>query len=360
MERKLNILFLPENIASIPALTASSLNKKENIVAKCLSRIEHKYQQQNDTLVFLPKIYPKNNPFKWFYSKWQYRKQLKKWIYWADVLHYSFTTGLPNGADLKWARKLKKPIIIEWVGSDIRNPDFLKKINPYYKDVFENGYEYAHVESQERSLKIQKLFAKYKAVPVFFPEMKLYINQSLFEKSYLLYQRINIKSFIPEYPSVSNRRPVIVHSPSAKIAKGTNILLPIIEFLKKDFDFEFILLHDLERERVLETLKSADIFIDQLILGNYGMASIEAMSFGKPVMCYLMPEIFEAGLSADCPIINANPDNFKDQLIRLITDAELRNKTGRKSRQFAEKYHDVEKISAQLLNIYKTALENSH
>lgn len=357
MGKKLHILFLPENIASMPALTASSLNKNENVIAKCLSRTVHKYQQKNETLIFLPEIPSKNYLFKWILAKWKYRRVLKKWICWADILHYTFTTGLPNGQDLKWAKKLNKPIVIEWVGSDIRNPDLLKKINPYYKKAFENGYEYARVESCEQSQKNQKLFAKNNAVPVFSPEMKLFIDSSLFKNSYLIFQRININSFIPHYPSLENKRPMIVHSPSAKIAKGTNVLLPVIESLKKDFEFEFILLHDLPREKVLETLKNADIFIDQLILGNYGMASIEAMSFGKPVMCYIMPEVFECGLPQECPIVNANPDNLKKQLIRLITDARFRNETGKMSRAFVEKYHDVEKISKQLLSIYKSISE---
>lgn len=360
MERKLNILFLPENIASIPALTAFYLNTKENLTVKCLSRSTHKYQLQNETFILLPQISTKKNFIKWLYYKWKYRKELKKWIAWANVLHYTFTTGLSSGIDLKWARKQNKIIIIEWVGSDIRNPDILKKINPYYKKVFENGYEYAHVESQKNSLKNQRLFAKYKAIPLLFPEMKLFVDESLFKKTYLVFQRINLDAFTPHYPSVNNTRPLIVHSPSAKIAKGTNILLPIIESLKEEFDFKFVLLHDISREKVLETLENADIFIDQLILGNYGMASIEAMSFGKPVMCYLMPELFEAGLPEECPIINTNAENLKVQLIRLITDAKLRHETGIKSRKFVEKFHDVQKISNQLLSIYKAECEKNN
>ena len=74
------------------------------------------------------------------------------------------------------------------------------------------------------------------------------------------------------------------------------------------------------RAEALEIMQKADIFIDQLILGSYGMSSIEAMSFGKPVMTYIMPKVFEAGLPNECPIVNTNPTNLEGNLIALITE----------------------------------------
>jgi glycosyltransferase involved in cell wall biosynthesis len=69
-----------------------------------------------------------------------------------------------------------------------------------------------------------------------------------------------------------------------------------------------------------------------------------------------MKEVFEGGLSADCPIINTNPDNLKEQLIKLIENPQLRHDIGKQSRAFAEKYFDVEIIAPQLVNIYKEVL----
>ena len=69
---------------------------------------------------------------------------------------------------------------------------------------------------------------------------------------------------------------------------------------------------------------------------------------------------FEGGLSEECPIVNTNPDNLKEQLIKLITNPQLRHNIGIKSRAFAEKFHDVNKISGQLLEIYKLELEKMH
>jgi glycosyltransferase involved in cell wall biosynthesis len=82
---------------------------------------------------------------------------------------------------------------------------------------------------------------------------------------------------------------------------------------------------------------------------------MEAMAMGKPVMCYIMKEVFEAGLPVECPVINTNPDNLKEQLIKLISNAQLRHDIGKQSRAFAEDYFDIEKIANYLADVYKSA-----
>jgi glycosyltransferase involved in cell wall biosynthesis len=348
----MNILFLPQNIASMPAITADSLNKIKNIQAKCLTQSPHKYQQNSKNIIVIAGS--KRSPLKWLWNKFNFKKTAKKWIDWADVVHYTWSPLYSDAKDVKYAAEKGKKIFVEWVGSDIRNPDYLKSINSYYKFAFENGYEYANLESKDHSFENQNLFAKYGVIPLLTPELSLFVNKSIFRKTYLLNQRVDVTNFKPIYPVENNSRPLIIHSPTAKVCKGSNLILPIIEELKKEYQFDFVLLHNISREEVLEIMQKADIFLDQIILGSYGMAAMEAMSFGKPVMCYIMPEVFEAGLSKECPIVNTNPDNLKEELIKLITNPQLRHDIGIKSRKFVEKFHDVEKVSSLLLSIYKT------
>ncbi|MEP6927688.1 MAG: glycosyltransferase [Ginsengibacter sp.] len=354
----MNILFLPTNIASVPSITATALNKLEGINARNIIEKNHKYQTTNKTTVVLAqRYYNRFHPLKWLNSRWEYGKELKKWIEWADVLHYVCGPAFSNGVDLKWATAKNKTIIIEWVGSDIRDPEILFKINPYYSKVFNNGYEYKKLEETNNKKEVQKMFAKAKAIVNISPEISLFLDKRLFPEYNILYQRLNLKNFLPQYPSINNLKPLIIHSPSAKNAKGTNLIMPIIEELKKEFNFEFVLLHNMRREKVLEIMHNADIFLDQIICGGYGMATTEAMAFGKPVMCYIMPELFDAGLPKEFPVVNTNPDNLKEQLIKLITSPQLRHDIGKQSRLYAEKYFDASTIALQLVEIYKEALE---
>lgn len=356
----MKILFLPENIASMPAITAEILNKNESIEAVCITNTIHKYQTITPGIIHLHKRFPNNKilskALQFIWRRTVYKRQIKKWIKWADVLHYVWSAALKNGEDLAYAEKLNKPIFIEWVGSDIRNPDFLNTINPFYKKAYNNGYEYAAHESKNKSEENQKLFSKYNAIPLLSPEMSLFVNRDLFSEVKLLYQRINLKSFVPQFPSIHNNRPLVIHSPSAKIAKGSNYIIPIIEELQKEHTFDFIMLNNMPRSEVLDIMQKADIFIDQIIGGSYGMATMEAMSYGKPVMCYIMPEVFDAGLSRNCPIVNTNPDNLKEKLIELLQNPHLRHDLGKKSRAFAEEFHDADKIAKELVLLYETAL----
>jgi glycosyltransferase involved in cell wall biosynthesis len=354
----MNILFLPNNIASLPSITANAINKIEGVEAKSLVYSIHKYQTVNQETIILPnRFISLKNPFKWLYAQWDFTRQLKKWIKWADVFHYTWGPACKNGKDLKWIKKMKKPVFIEWVGSDIRDSEFLSGINPYYKQAFKNGYEYSLLESGQHKKNVEQHFYNVGAMPMCWPEMSLYLNTKLFPKYLPLMQRINIKEFSPEFPSIQNLRPLIVHSPSAKITKGSNIIIAEVEALKSELEFDFVLLHNKSREEVLAMMKKADIFIDQIIIGSHGMATLEAFAFGKPVMCYLIPQVFERGLPGECPIINTNPDNLREQLVKLITSPQMRYDIGRKSREYVEKYHDAEKISKQLLKTYSEALE---
>ena len=342
------------------AITAEALNNREGIKAICLTTAIHKYQAANATTVVLPnKFVSRKNPFKWFSAQRHFKRELKKWIKWADILQYTWEPAYKDGRDLRWAKEMNKPIFIEWVGSDIRDSDLLSAINPYYKHAFDNGYECRTIENGEHKKMTEQNFHAVGAIPTLCAEMSMYLNKTLFSFYIPLMQRINVKAFSPQFPAPENSKPLIVHSPSAKITKGSNFIIAAVEELKKNFDFEFVLLHDMKREDVLKIIRKADIFLDQIIIGGYGMAAMEAMAYGKPVMCYLLPQVFESGLPQECPIVNTNPDNLKEQLIKLITDAQLRQSTGMMSRAYVEKYHDAEKISDQLLKIYTQALEKN-
>lgn len=342
------------------AITAGALNNREGVKAICLTTSVHKYQAVNKTTIVLPNKYvSRKNPLKWFNAQRIFKKELMKWIEWADILHYTWEPAYKDGRDLRWAKKMNKPIFIEWLGSDIRDAGFLSAINPYYKQAFKNGYESRDMENGELKKMTEENFYAIGAIPTVCPEMSMYLNKKLFSSYISLMQRINVKAFSPQFPSPENNKPLIVHSPSAKITKGSNFVLAAIEELKKDFDFEFVLLHDMKREEVLKIMQKADIFLDQIIIGGYGMAAMEAMAFGKPVMCHLLPQVFEAGLPQECPIVNTNPGNLKEQLKKLITNPHLRQRIGEESRAYVEKYHDAEKISDQLLEVYTRALDTN-
>jgi glycosyltransferase involved in cell wall biosynthesis len=355
MGSTLKVLII-NNVASMQAITANALNKIDQVEATNIAFGSHKYISSFPCSIELKSINKKDNIFLYLYYKIVSIFKVYQYIKKSSIVHYVWTPILPFSLDLYFCKFLNKKIFVEFVGSEIRKPHFLSSINKYYKKVFNAEYEYYELEKNNEIEKVQKIYSQFNATPTVCPEISLFINKNLFSKSYSYMQRINSGDFLPNYPSKNKTKPLIIHSPSAKIAKGSNYIIPIIEELKSEYDFDFKLLHNISRMEVLEIMKDADIFLDQIILGSYGLASCEAMAFGKPVMCYIMPEVFEAGLSINCPIINSNPDNLKENLIKLITNPELRHQIGIESRKFIEKYHNADTIAKELVELYKKEL----
>jgi len=134
--------------------------------------------------------------------------------------------------------------------------------------------------------------------------------------------------------------------------KGTDYIEQAVDRLKKKYDFEFILIHKLSYQKARDIYSKADIIVDQLMLGAHGLFAVEGMALGKPVICYIREDLRKK-YPADLPLISAHPDNIYQVLGKLLRDPKLRRRIGKKGRVYAEKYHDAEKISQELIDLYE-------
>lgn len=79
----------------------------------------------------------------------------------------------------------------------------------------------------------------------------------------------------------------IVHAPSHRYNKGTDIILPAIERLKARFDFEFVLVEGLPQDECRKVKWTCDLCVDRI--GNrggtgYGISSLEMFAAGIPCL----------------------------------------------------------------------------
>lgn len=334
----------------MPSVTAEAMNKLPGVKAICISIGENKYSTYFNNTVTL-KINSSNSIYK-IISKIKILLILFKYILWADVIHWTWRSVLPYNIDLRLIKFFKKKAFIEWVGSDIRVPEVLMNINETYKFAFYNGYEYANGENKIDSYKTQNIFFKYNFIPILVPEMKLYLKPHLFSKIYDIQYRIFTSLIKPQFPSKETEIIKIIHSPSARIAKGSNYIEETINVLKLKYNIDYIELHNLPHSEVLSIIQSADIFIDQIVLGSYAMAAMEAMCYGKPVIAYILPVLLENGINKECPIVNVTHLTLESELEKLICNPELRYKLGKESRDYVEKYHDADILVKELYSIY--------
>jgi glycosyltransferase involved in cell wall biosynthesis len=265
-----------------------------------------------------------------------------KSLFHYDVFHFHFGYSLlPYNLDLGILKLFRKKTFMEYHGSDIRRKSVFRN-NRYYIDEF--------ALSDEISYKKQKRISRHIS-GIIVHDSELAENLFYFKtKTYQIPLRLDLQHFIPVYPDIAVKTLMIVHSPSNSAIKGTAIIVEAIKTLQRKYNFDFKLLSNLTNSEVMKVFQQADIVIDQLIIGSYGMVSIEAMAFGKPVICYLRETLFREDQIP--PICNANIHNIEQKLEELITKPALRKELGFLGRKFVEQYHDSEIIASKAMKIY--------
>ncbi|MBL7915294.1 MAG: glycosyltransferase [Bacteroidia bacterium] len=350
----MKVLHLPTNIASMPAITVKALNQAGH-EAKGLI-LDSTIMQSSDGMEVYN--FKKGSLTKYVtIAKWYARfYELAKW---ADVIHWcgSFSNPLLS-ITLPVIKRLHKPAVVEFVGSDIRNPEIEFADNPYYKAVFNNGYEYPY-ESAENSKSTQLKFARAGFDVIAMPGMGQYIDKNIFPNPYKVFQRIDTSKFEFSPPKSENKRPLIVHAPTAPVGKGTIYIEKAIENLRKNHNFDFVLIKNMKHNEALENIKKCDLYIDQLISGNYGMAAMEAMAFGKPVISFMKDSVLINEFPNDCPIINANPSNIESVIQTILSNKSILIETGVKSRNYILKYHEINNVIPILLDTYSNIIREN-
>jgi hypothetical protein len=152
-------------------------------------------------------------------------------------------------------------------------------------------------------------------------------------------------------PPAERGRPVVLHAPSDRRRKGTEHVIAACEGLDVELDLVEGLRHDEARRHY----ERADIVVDQLNAGWYGIFALEAMALGKPVLSYLRDEAVqqtEQELGVEVPIVRVTKETLRDRIAGLAASVEERQRVGALSRDYVEQVHDADKGAERLIAIY--------
>lgn len=145
--------------------------------------------------------------------------------------------------------------------------------------------------------------------------------------------------------------------------KSSHIYLPLVERLRAEgYQLELIEPEGIPNKEVRYLQAQADIFLDMLTFGWFGANVREAMMLGKPVICFLRPEWLDSARQEipdyidELPVISATPQTVEGVLRDLIADEEKRLEIGRRSREFAVKWHSAEAGARRFDVIYNGLL----
>ncbi len=143
-------------------------------------------------------------------------------------------------------------------------------------------------------------------------------------------------------------RPVVVHIPSRAALKGTQHIGPVLRELDKEGVIEYRELSGLEPEEVALQVAASDIVVDQLTMGLYGVASVEAMALGKPVVAQVGERVrgrIKALSGADLPIVEATPDTLREVIARLAADPATRERLGSEGARYVNDVHSPKHVA---------------
>jgi len=284
-------------------------------------------------------------------SRWEMFYKFPSLLARADLVHWHYDSScFSRFTDDKWLKFFDTPGIVEWHGSDIRDPELEADTNRYYRKALDEGYEYK--EDAQKAWKAQKRFERlgfYTLVNT--PALRRHIHTDVF---FYLNRRIFLRDF--NMSGQVNEVPSILFAPSKPIVKGAKWVYKAVDLLRRSYKFHFEVLTNLSRHEVLRAMQKADIVLDQFVLGDIGMVSIEAMAMGKPVVCFIKDDLKET--YKDSPIVQVHPETLAGGIEKLLRSREMREARGIAGRIYAGRYYSIENQINELVRIYEITIGN--
>ncbi len=239
-----------------------------------------------------------------------------------DVIHYDSGLDIFHNSSLakKWKKEGKK-IVCCYYGSDLRLRGIVKEMD---------AISDLNITSEFDHLELKK------------------------DLHYLFYPYD--PSELPAKKTEENEKIKIVHSPTNRQFKGTDLIMSVIENIKKENNIEFILLEKINRKELLKIKAECDISIDQVggTMGGtgYGKAGLETLSMGIPTITNMTKE-YSDWIPENPFVVANNSEQLYIKLNELIESKSLREEFGEKGKAWVNKYHGYENVNAQLKELYK-------
>jgi hypothetical protein len=161
----------------------------------------------------------------------------------------------------------------------------------------------------------------------------------------------------PPEPGVVVR---VAHAPSKRAVKGTEAVITAVEALRaRGAPIELDLIEGVPNRDARLRYAAADVIVDQLKIGWYGMFAIESMALAKPVVVHLDEEAAaetEEAFGLELPLVRADEGNLENVLAGLLEVRETLPELGRRSRDYVERVHAHTSVAKRVLEIYERVM----
>ncbi|MGC9114375.1 MAG: hypothetical protein ACP5IG_04845 [Candidatus Micrarchaeia archaeon] len=268
-----------------------------------------------------------------------------------DIFNYTFDGGFLRNTPLIFLEThllhiASKKLVVMGYGGDVVMPSKSKGPKDY-----EKRWRYHYDVDEKKIASRVNHFCSYADYIIVCGDMVDFVPRIDACFSYLT---IDLNEIKPIYPK-PHKPLYVVHASNHRQLKGTDLIIKEISKLSPS-DFKFEIVENKLNKDAFIIYSKADIIVEQMILGYYGLFAIEAMALGKPVMTMMRKDLYKyyGREWADCPIIPITRNNLHVKLKKLASKPELINRLGKLSRKYVEKYHSYEYIGKRFDEIYST------
>ena len=260
-----------------------------------------------------------------------------------DVYHFHFGRTLipPRNPDLPLYRARGARVIFHYHGCDVRNRAHM--LATHARATCTECAPFCIPERQRRILASAQRFA----------DAELVSTPDLLESAPHA-SHLPVAADLADYPvRLPGEKPALVlHAPTNRLIKGTRHVEAAFERLRPRFpDVRFEIVEKVPWHELRERLEQADVVVDQVFMGWYGMVAVEAMAVGKPALCFIRPD-FEPRLER-CPIVRCEIETLEERLAGLLEDSARRRALGEAGREYVERVHAAPVIARRLIELYQ-------
>ncbi|MGX1701271.1 glycosyltransferase [Microbacterium sp. NPDC055357] len=146
--------------------------------------------------------------------------------------------------------------------------------------------------------------------------------------------------------------PLVVHAPSNPWIKGTAMVEPVLRMLAAEGVIRYERIEGIPSAEMPARIHRADIVLDQVRIGDYGVAACEAMAAGRIVLGNIDDQVrahVRGATGRELPVVQADPHTLEDVLRAIAASPEPFRAAAVAGVDFVSAVHDG-RMSAEVLS----------
>lgn len=266
-----------------------------------------------------------------------------------DIFHFYFGRSLLGASllDVRPLALLGKKIFFSFCGCDIR--DEKATTHNYSVSACANCFPKLCSPNREHARAAAERFGRVNFVST--PDLLEFLPRAVLLPQAVDFELVDQIRREPA-PRRDPNRFVIVHAPTNRQIKGTRYLLDAVTRLQElHYPVELSLIEKRSHAEALRLYRAADVAVDQLLVGSYGLFAAEMMALGVPTIAYLRPDLRPQYAEAP-PLIDAGPMTLEGVLRDCLEGRQDLGPLRAAGEAFARRVHHPEILARRCLDAY--------